>query len=157
MENLSLSVIVAQIINFWILFFIFKYFLWDKIISAIEERRRKLASLEKSDNLVKEKLAEAEAEAKKIKEEARKNALELQQKNDELIKKNTEIKLSEAEKKAESIVEAATREIEKERWSMLQEMKSKVLDLSLKINWKVFWDSSKNKEFVEKEVSLIKA
>jgi hypothetical protein len=40
---------------------------------------------------------------------------------------------------------------------MMQEMKEKVLDLSLKINWKVFWDSSKNKEFVEKEVSSIKA
>jgi len=157
MENLSLSVIVAQIINFWIIFFIFKYFLWDKIISAIEERRKKLEALNNSDDEVKKKLEEAESEAKKIKEEARKNALELQQKNDELIKKNTEIKLSEADKKAESIVDSANREIEKERWSMLEEMKSKVLDLSLKINWKVFWDASKNKEFVEKEVNLINA
>ncbi len=156
MDDLSLSVIVAQIINFWIIYWIFKHFLWDKIVKAIEDRRNKLKSLENSDDLVKEKISEAEAKAKKIKDEARKAAQELQQKNDELIKKNTEIKLEEADKKAESIVESATRDIEKERWSMLEEMKTKVLDLSLKINWKVFWDASKNKEFIEKEVDSVK-
>jgi len=156
MDDLSLSIIAAQIINFWILFFIFKHFLWESIVKAIEERRRKLKSLENSDDVVKAKLAEAALEAKKITEDARKNAQELQQKNDELIKKNTEIKLSEADKKAEAILEAATRDVEKEKWSMLEEMKNKVLDLSLKINWKVFWDSSKNKEFIEKEVNSVK-
>jgi len=156
MDDLSLSVIVAQIINFWIIYWIFKHFLWDKIVKAIEDRRNKLKSLENSDDLVKEKISYAEVEAKKIKDEARKAAQELQQKNDELIKKNTEIKLKEADKKAESIVESATRDIEKERWSMLEEMKTKVLDLSLKINWKVFWDSLKNKEFIEKEVNSVK-
>lgn len=157
MDDLSLPVIVAQIINFTILFFAFKYFLWDKIVAAIEERRKKLEALENSDDEVKAKLAEAEKEAKEITDKARKDAHELAQKNDELIKKNTEIKLAEADKKAESILEAANREIEKEKWSMLQEMKKKVLDLSLKINWKVFWDSSKNKDFIEKEASLIRS
>ena len=156
MDNLNLSIIVAQIINFWIIFFLFKHFLWDSIVKAINDRRKKLESLENSDDLVKEKISEAEAEAKKILDKARKNSQELQQKNDELIKKNTEIKLSEAEKKAQAIVDSATRDIEKERWSMLEEMKNKVLDLSLKINWKVFWDSSKNKEFIEKEVNSVK-
>jgi F0F1-type ATP synthase membrane subunit b/b' len=58
---------------------------------------------------------EADAEAKNILDEARKAAQELSQKNDEMIKKNTEIKLAEADKKAEAVVEAANREIEKER------------------------------------------
>jgi len=156
MDDLSLSIIVAQIINFWIIFFLFKYFLWDKIVEAINERRKKIESLENSDEEVKKKIEEAEAEKKNILEEARKNAQEMQQKSDELIKRNTEIRLEEAEKKAEWIVESATRDIEKERWSMLEEIKDKVLDLSLKINWKVFWDSSKNKEFIEKEVKAVK-
>ena len=156
MDDLSLSIIVAQIINFWIIFFLFKYFLWDKIVEAINERRKKIESLENSDEEVKKKIEEAEAEKKNILEEARKNAQEMQQKSDELIKRNTEIRLEEAEKKAEWIVESATRDIEKERWSMLEEIKDKVLGLSLKINWKVFWDSSKNKEFIEKEVKAVK-
>ena len=156
MDNLSLSIIVAQIINFLIIFFLFKHFLWEKIVEAIEERRRKLKALEDSDEIVKKKISEAEEKAKKILEESRRNAQDIQQKNDELIKRNTEIKLSEAEKKAEAIVDSASRDIEKERWSMLEEMKNKVLDLSLKINSKVFWDSSKNKEFIEKEVNSAK-
>lgn len=156
MDNLNLSVIVAQIINFLILFFLFKHFLWEKIVKAIEDRRAKLEALENSDELAKEKISDAEAEAKKIKDEARKAAQELQQKNDELIKRNTEIKLSEADKKAQAIIDSAIRDIEKERWSMLEEIKNKVIDLSLKINWKIFWDASKNKEFIEKEVNSAK-
>lgn len=156
MDDLSLSVIVAQLINFWIIFWIFKHFLWDSIISAIEERRKKLENLENSDALVKEKISEAEAEAKKLLDEARKTAQEMKQKNEELIKRDAEIRLQEAERKAEWIVESATRDVEKERWAMLEEVKNKVVDLSLKINWKIFWDASKNKEFIEKEVNSVK-
>ena len=156
MDDLSLSVIVAQLINFWIIFWIFKHFLWDSIISAIEERRKKLENLENSDALVKEKISEAEAEAKKLLDEARKTAQEMKQKNEELIKRDAEIRLQEAERKAEWIVESATRDVEKERWAMLEEVKNKVVDLSLRINWKIFWDASKNKEFIEKEVNSVK-
>ncbi|MCD5382745.1 ATP synthase F0 subunit B [Candidatus Gracilibacteria bacterium] len=156
MDDLSLSVIVAQLINFGIIFWIFKHFLGDSIISAIEERRKKLENLENSDALVKEKISEAEAEAKKLLDEARKTAQEMKQKNEELIKRDAEIRLQEAERKAEGIVESATRDVEKERGAMLEEVKNKVVDLSLKINGKIFGDASKNKEFIEKEVNSVK-
>lgn len=156
MDDLNLSVVIAQIINFWIIFFIFKHFLWKKIVKAIEDRRKKLANLEWADDVVKEKIADAETEAKKIMEKARKEALEMQQKAEDLVKKNTEIKLAEADKKAESIIEAANREIEKERKSMMDELKEKVVDLSLAINAKVFDNKDSNKEFITKEANSIK-
>ena len=156
MDNLSLSVIVAQIINFWIIFFLFKYLLWSKLVLLLNKRRKQLSSLEWSDEEVRKKIEEAEKEKFRILEEARKKAQDLIKKNEEILKKDIEIRLSEAEKKAESIIESAKRDIEKERWTMLEEMKNKVLDLSLKINWKVFWDSEKNKEFIEKEVANVK-
>jgi len=39
---------------------------------------------------------------------------------------------------------------------MIDSMKEKILDLSLKINSKVFDDTTSNKEFITKEVNSIK-
>jgi hypothetical protein len=53
-------------------------------------------------------------------------------------------------------MESAKRDLEKERLSMLELMREKVLDLSLKINSKVFDNKDSNKEFINKEVNSIK-
>jgi hypothetical protein len=53
-------------------------------------------------------------------------------------------------------MDSARRDVEKERLGMLNEMKNKVLDLSLKINSKVFDKKDNNKDFITKEVNSIK-
>jgi hypothetical protein len=53
-------------------------------------------------------------------------------------------------------MDSARRDVEKERLGMLEAMKEKVLDLSLKINSKVFDNKDNNKEFISKEVNSIK-
>ena len=156
MDDLNVAVIIAQFINFWIVFFIFYYFLWKTIVKTIEERRNQIENLDNSEGVVREKIEAAESEAKEIINEARKNASDIQKNADELSKKDTAKKLQMAEEKAESIIEAAKRDVEKERLSMLSAMKEKVLDLSLKINSKVFDNKDNNKEFISKEVNSIK-
>lgn len=156
MDDLSLGVIIAQIINFWIVFFIFYYFLWKKIVEIIEERRAQLENLDNSDSVVQEKIETAEKEAAKLLEKTRQEALAVQKNADEISKKDTLKKLQEAEDKANSIVEIAKREVEKERLSMLDSMRQKVLDISLNINSKVFDKKDSNKEFITKEVNSIK-
>ncbi|MEA3387540.1 MAG: ATP synthase F0 subunit B [Patescibacteria group bacterium] len=126
------------------------------MINSIEERRKQIENLNNSEDVVKEKIADAEAEAAKLIEQARADALDMQRKADDLIKKNTEIKLAEADKKAEAIVDSANRTIEKERGSMMEEMKDKILNLSLQINSKVFDKKDANKDFISKEVNSIK-
>ncbi|MCD5385378.1 ATP synthase F0 subunit B [Candidatus Gracilibacteria bacterium] len=156
MDDLNIAIILAQFINFGILFFIFYYFLGKTIVKIIEKRRTQLENLDNSDDVVREKLEEAEKEAKVIIDEARKNASEIQKNAYELSKRDTELKLKIANEKAEGIIQAANREIEKERLGMLSAMKDKVLDLSLKINSKVFDKKDNNKEFISKEVNSIK-
>lgn len=156
MDDLNLSVVIAQIINFWIVFFIFYHFLWDKIVKIIEERRVQLTNLDNSDAVVREKIEAAEKEAGEIVDSSRTQALEIQNNAEELSKKNTKQKVDEADAKATAIVEAANRDLEKERLGMIGEMKDKILNLSLKINSKVFDNKSTNKDFIEKEVNSIK-
>ena len=156
MDDLNIYVILAQLINFWLLFFIFYYFLWNTIIKTIEERRVKLDNLDNSDDVVREKIEAAETEAKWIVDESRNKALEMQKNADEISKKDTLKKIKDAEEKAQWIMDSARRDVEKERLGMLNVMKDKVLDLSLKINSKVFEKKYNNKEFISKEVNSIK-
>ncbi len=156
MDDLNVAVIIAQFINFWIVFFIFYYFLWKTIVKTIEERRNQIENLDNSEDVVREKLEAADLEAKDIINEARKNASDMQKNADELSKKDIAQKLKMAEEKAESILDWAKRDVEKERLGMLSAMKDKVLDLSLKINSKVFDKKDNNKDFISKEVNSIK-
>lgn len=156
MDDLNLSVIIAQLINFWIVFFIFYYFLGKTIVKTIEERRVQIKNLYKSDDLVRERIEQAEKEANKLLDEARSKALEIQKNADDLSKKDTAKKLKDAEDKAQGIMDSARRDVEKERLGMLNVMKEKVLDLSLKINSKVFNNKDNNKDFISKEVNSIK-
>ncbi len=156
MDDLNVAVILAQFINFWIVFFIFYYFLGKTIVKTIEERRSQIENLDNSEDVVREKLEAAQEEAKEIINEARKNASDMQKNADELSKRDTAAKLKIAEEKAEWIMNSAKRDIEKERLSMIESMKKKVLDLSLKINSKVFDNKDNNKEFISKEVNSIK-
>lgn len=156
MDDLNIAVIIAQLINFWIVFFIFYYFLGNTIVKTIEERRKKIENLDNSDAVVKEKLEKAESEANEIIEDARMKASEIQKNAEDLSKKDTQKKLEEAEMKAKGIVDSAKRDLDKERLSMLDSMKEKVLGLSLKINSKVFDKKDNNKDFINKEVNSIK-
>lgn len=156
MEDIKIWIILAQLINFWIIFFVFKYFLWDKIVAIIEERRQKIKNLDDSDKVVKEKLEKAQKEADSIVSDAKSKWLEIQKNAEDLAKRDSSTKIAEAEAKAQALVDGALRDIEKERLSMVNSLKDKLVDLSLKINSKIFDDSSKNKEFVEKEVNSIK-
>jgi len=156
MDDLNIAVIIAQLINFGIIFFIFYYFLGNTIIKTIEERRKKIENLDSSDDVVREKIEAAELEAKDIIEKERHKALEMQKVADEISKKDTAKKIKDAENKAQWIVESARASVEKERLGMLNEMKDKVLNLSLKINSKVFEKKDHNKEFITKEVNSIK-
>ena len=156
MDDLRLWVVLAQLINFGILFWIFYHFLGSKIVQTIEDRRKQLSSLENSDAEVKAKLEQAQLEAKELVEKARSEAALIQKNADDLAKKNIANKTQEAEAKAQSILDAAQREIEKEKGSMMNALKEKVLDLSLSINSKVFDSKDSNVEFIKKEVNSIK-
>ena len=156
MEDLKIWLIIAQIINFSVLFFIFKYFLWDKIVKAIEERKLKLAKFAKIDSKIKEKLEESKKEAKKILKNAREESEEIIWEAEKIAKNKRASILEKAEQEAKWIIESGVVEVEKEKLSMLADVKSNIIDLVLRFNKKLFWSEKISSEFVEKEIELMK-
>lgn len=156
MENISLWVILAQLINFAVIFFLFKHFLGKKIVAWIMERRELIKSLKDSKDAAKKTLDEAESQAKKTIEDAKLKASEIQNSALELSKKQSEAKLQEAEAKAKNILDGALRDIEKERLGMVESLKDKLLDISLKVNAKILHNEESNKEFIKNEINWVK-
>lgn len=155
MEDLKLELIIAAMINFAILFFVFKHFLWKKLSNAIEERRKHLKASAEAEDIAKSKLEEAEAQVKTILDEARANASKIEKTADELSKQNTAKTLEKANKEAEYILESARSQIEKDKLDMVNAMRTKVLDLSLKLSSKLFSKETANKDFLEKELDVL--
>ncbi len=156
MDDLNIWIIIAQVLNFLLLLLLFYKFLWKTIVKIIEERRKTINDIESSDNLAKEKLEKAEKEAEDIILKWKEEALKIQKDTEELTKKESFKKMMEAQKKADSLVKEAERSIEQERLSMVNWLKEKIVSVSLLLNSKIFENSSKNKEFIEKELESIK-
>lgn len=155
MEHLNIWAVLASLINFWIVFFVFKYFLGEKIVSIIEERRGSVKALEEAEDVAKSKLEEAQKEVDSIIEEARKKASEIQSYAEELAKQNSNAIIERSEKEAAFLLDNARSQIEKEKLDMENNMKDKILDLSLKLNSKIFNKEAANKDFMEKEYDLL--
>ncbi len=129
--DIQVDILVAQIINFLIIFFLFKKFLWDKIITLVEERRLLIKRLKKADqeyqNIINSAKEEADtllqdtqkkkeqllSKAKKSAEEAKLDILSLAQKEASQITKNAEQKAEhlqkEIYKERESSVKSTTK------------------------------------------------
>ncbi len=101
--------VVAQIINFLLLIGLLKYFLYDRIIRAMEEREEKIrARLEEAEN----KKQEAESEAV----EYRRKQQEIESKRSDMLSQARE----EAEERREELTRNARQEAENLRYKWMQ-------------------------------------
>lgn len=132
MENLGIDtkLIIAQLINFIILFLVFKQFIATPFLNFLKDERRK----EEEKNKL---LADLNEKAEAL--EVQKNSLRQEQKK-EMDKAMTEIRtegdkvreelVSKAHKEADEVVAKAKQQIEDERESLHKELKQKVATVS---------------------------
>lgn len=154
--NIDVWVLIAQLINFWILFFLFNKFLSEPISKEIKARKEKISKMSNLDKEIEEKMLEAKTMAEEVKAEARKTAQETIDSSVILAKKKADDIVLKADNEAKNKVEEAQKEIEKERLSMMNSAKSKITGLVLSLNRKLFSEEKTNKEFIEKEIEGIK-
>lgn len=94
----------AQVINFLILIALLKYFLYGRIVKAMDERKERIAS---KSSAAEEKRKQAEEEAAKYE---RKNS-EFEKERDKLLKEARE----EAERRRETLLDEAAGEVDEKR------------------------------------------
>jgi len=160
MENLGIQPIslLTQIINFAIMVVVLTKFLYKPILKVIEERKKKIEeSLELTEKLKKdvekneqkrlEIIDEARAEGKKIIEEVKKSAKQMEA---ELVRK--------AQAEAAAIVEKSKKEIEAERGELEKKLKEQTVEIAAAMAEKIISEVLSEKDhrnIIEKKLKEI--
>lgn len=160
-KNFGLDPILlgAQIINFLIIFFILKKFLYKPVLEIIKKREEAIKDglkkaedaqilLEKTALKEKEVLRNAQKEALKIIEDAKKHAQELIDQTEEKTRKNTQKMLNEAQLQ----IQQETRRVEKE----LSVNVSRLAVAFLQKTIKDLFERKEQKEIMDKALKRIK-
>lgn len=113
--DISMSGLIAQILNFAILFFLFKKFLTKPIVEALEERKNLIRKLKKADKKYAEKLKQAEEESHEIVAKARKIKEHIVADAGILAEKKRISIIKDANEHAERIVKDANAKVENMR------------------------------------------
>ncbi len=142
MENLGIDfkLMVAQLVNFGLFYFIFKKFISGPMNQLAEEEKRKeadresaLQSLKKSEALISEKEAA-------LKQKIQKEADELMKKAKAEAEKAKEAYLKEAKAEAEKLISKAKEQVQEERQKMEKELKKEAIDISIALINKALGD-----------------
>lgn len=139
MDKLGINIawLAAQIINFFVLFFLLKAFAYKPILKMLESRRQKIQeSLEYAEK-VKKDAAEQQKEFDRKLEETRRETQAASAAAAQVGEKEREAILAQAREDARKLIEQAKGQIEYERKQMLSELREEVVRLSLAAAQKV--------------------
>lgn len=156
----DIKLFVAQIINFLVIAYIFKRFLYKPILTTLKNRSKLIkkglkdaedaaAALESAQNKSDELMVKAEKEAERILVEAKQNA----QKSREMIMENTKNEI-------EKMMVQTKEQIELERSQFKMEAKDMALEISRQILEATIvglFDKKEQKELIKKGVQKIKS
>jgi len=152
------KLLLAQIVNFVILFLVLKKFLYKPLINLMNRRREKII-----DGL--EKAKRGEEEFAKIAELKERELAKIQKEAEGLIQKAKEIGdkkqheiLKEAEEKTKKIVEEARGRIEIEKEKMLKEVRQDIANLVVNATEKILKekiDEKKDKELINQAIGKL--
>jgi len=143
--GISLPTLLAQIINFLILFGLLYLVAYKPIMRMFDERSKKIKESMEQTEYIKEQAARAEEEVKKQLEAASKDGQEVIAR---AVRTGEEIRQKaqqEARPEAEALIARARLEIERERDAAIDELRKEVADLTILAAGKVI-DRSLDKE-----------
>lgn len=123
--------ILIQVANLVIFFLVFKYFLWDKIASTLEEREHLIKKLKNAEFEYNAILQQAEAKKDIIFADALQKQKAILQEGDLLNKKINQEILEDAKKRADDIVQNASTETKR-----IQEELTKNWEMAVKATTK---------------------
>lgn len=132
LKLISTNEIIAQIVSFLIIFFLLRHFLWGRLLTVLDARKKKIASELNNIEETKSQLAgikhDYEQRISSIDEEARRRIQEAVEQG----RKLTEEMRKKAHESAQDIIDNARANIKYELSKAKEELKEQIIDLSLK-------------------------
>lgn len=135
------ALLVAYLVNFAVLLFLLRLFLYQPILKMLAERKTRISeSLAQADK-VRQQAEVQRADYQRELEEARKSSQEAAKRAAEETEKLREGILAEARQAAEQLKEQAKQQIDVERQQAVTEMRQQVVDLAVDLTRKVIGET----------------
>lgn len=144
--DINISLIIAQIINFLIIFFVFKYFLWNVITKEIENRRKMLSKLKNAETEYSNIISKAEDEAKTILDKWLKHKNSIIDEWVLLAQKEKEKIIQAAEKNATLLKEKSEAESQKIKDELAENWETWVKSTAKLVVKKLVWSDAELKD-----------
>jgi len=152
MNDLNINQVIVQLISFSILFFLLKFFIWNKVQIILKERREKIKKdLENIDSVKKEIEILKKEYNDKINHIDEISKLRIE----EAVKKGKDLAeniIASSNLEAEKMIKKAKQDIMLEINKNKEEMKNSIVELSFSITKKILEkeiDEKKNKKIIE--------
>ena len=155
LKFVTIETFVIQFVLLLVVLFVLNKFIFQPYLAYLDELEEKNKKLEADYKNIDKLVKDAEGESKKILTDARKKWNSIVDEAKTLGKQSRETMLETAEKEAKDIVEASKVEIKQQELAMMSSMKSKVIDLTLRLNEKLFHNEKVSKDFLEKNIDSI--
>ena len=156
LQFVTLETFVIQFIILLVVLWVLNKFIFRPYLEYLDQWEEKQKKLEEGYKNIDTLVSDAEKKKEEILKKARKKGDTIVADLESLGKTKGEEILAKAESDAKSLLETSKLEIEKERLSMMNSLKTNVIDLVLKMNEKLFWDEKISKEHLEKEIQSLK-
>ena len=129
--GISLPTLLAQLVNFIILFGLMYLVAYKPIMRMLDERSRKIKESLEQTELIKQQAVHAEEETKKRIEEAGREGQEIVARAARMGEETRQEAEQKARQEAESLVARARMEIQRERDEAVKEIRSEFADLTI--------------------------
>lgn len=152
----TLETLIIQSIILFIILYVLNKFVFKPYLAYLDEWDEKQKKLEEDYKNIDKLVKEAQDEKEALLIEAREKADSVIKDAEAMAKQKKASILEKAENEAKVILESWIANVEKEKLSMLNWVKSKLVDLIVNFNKKLFTNENVNKDFIEKELAWIK-
>ena len=151
--GINLPTLLAQIVNFVILFGLLYLVAYKPVMRMLDERSRKIKESMEQTELIKQQAEHAEEEVKEQIAEARKQGQEMVAQSTRTGEEVRQRAQQEAKQDAETIIVRARKEIQRERDEAIDELRKEFADLTILAAEKVIehsLDKKAHRELIDK-------
>lgn len=142
MEKLGIDykLLISQVVNFFLLFFILKKLLYKPILKLLDERRKKIAETLDNAAKLREELEKTEVQRKKMLADVRREGEIILKKQKDLAEVKREEMIEKAREEARKVTEEARKQLNQEKESMIKDVSKRVSELSISLTQKMLGD-----------------
>lgn len=160
--GIDLKLLIAQAVNFFILFFVLKKLIYKPILNLLDKRKKMIEKTVEDSKKIEERLTKLEEEKEQILAETSKKAMDTMEMAKREAEEERQKIITNAKKEISTLAERYRGQLQAEKSKMMQEIREEVTDIIIKSSEKILRkefskdDQKRLEGAIKKELSSVK-